>query len=154
MNSIFQDFLIELGKELDIPINIDNPKAITFLVDDILNIQIENNPIDGNIIIAAFVTRLTPGKFRENVLRETLKYNDIFERIGTFGYSDKENDLVLFDFLPFPEIKMDVFINYISSFIETSFKWKESIERGNAAPDDFLIAAAKPSKLSPLDLKP
>ncbi len=146
----FQEILWDLGEIIELPLHVDKQHACTILFDEKLPIQIEMDPYGNTLIIAAFVSELPPGSFRELVLKESLKANASYHSFGTFAYVEKNNMLVLHQFLLAKDLNGQKLAEFLELFIEEALLWQEAIASGQAAPRLYL----KPqiSSLSPLNL--
>jgi hypothetical protein len=126
----FDELLIELGKLLDIPLHADKHRACRLRVNDVLDVQIESSQSKDQLVIASFLAEIPPGKFRETVLKEALKANSVFPRLGTFAYFENTSQLVLFDFLPLHQLSGDALQTYLLQFIDKATLWKTGVETG------------------------
>lgn len=135
--------LSDLGKEINLPLSLDDTGSCSLIVDDKLIIQIE--PSQSQILIGSFVCQIPPGKYRENVFTNTLKANYLIPRVGTFAFNEMNAQLVLFEYLPVNISTLEL-KNFLVSFIEKAFIWKDSVENGNSAPTEFLREIEKIKK--------
>jgi hypothetical protein len=131
MLSLFEELIIDLGKELDIPLHSDDNNACVILIEETLSVQLELDDTQSKLLIASFLCEVSAGKYRENVLKCALKANDEKSEIGTFAYHEKSSQLTLFSYLQLEQISKDVLKEYLQHFIEKSMLWKDAIENGN-----------------------
>ena len=146
----FQELLWDLGEIMELPLHIDKNHACSILFEEKLPIQIEMDPYGEKVIIAAFLAELPPGRFRELVLKESLKVNRIYHPFGFFAYVEKNNMLILHQFLSVRELNGQKFAEFLEIFIEEAFTWQEAIASGQAAPRSYLTTHQGPSS-SPLN---
>ena len=139
----FQEIIWDLGEEIDVPLHVDTNNSCQIVIDEKLSIQLEVEERNEKLLIAAYVSEVPPGRFRENVLKETLKINALPNRLGTFGYIEKINMLVLFHFLPLETIKREKLADFLELFIQEASRWHSSILTGTPLPSEEL---EKPTK--------
>lgn len=94
-----------------------------------LKVQLEHESSLGRVLIACFPAEIPPGKLREDILKEALKANHSFDRLGNFAYSSKNNSLAYFAYVPDSE-SPEVFSEILLNFAETGKNWKAAIETG------------------------
>jgi hypothetical protein len=103
--------------------------------------------------MATFIAEVPPGKLRENILRDALKAHFPYPELGSFGYSERNNKLSLFHYIPLSGLTGEKCATLLASFIDKALKWKEAIEMGQTAA---LVpgGSTTTTPLSPLNLKP
>lgn len=129
----FEELLRELGNEYGISLHLDKLSACTLKVSDHLNIQLECDPHRENILAAAFICDLPPGKFREDILRDALKSNEPFPKNGTLSYSDRNNKLALFSRFPMTSLNGHKLAESINAFVEKANGWRIAVETGSTS---------------------
>ena len=151
MKSNFSQLLQELSDELDTPLEPDVMNACTILFEDILPVQLELNEQNRSITLAAIVTEIPPGKFRETVLSAGLKANNLFPRTGSFAYRDTTNELILFQDIPLEDLDGKKIYDYLCIFVDTAMTWRKSIDTGSITS---LIPKSKKGKdFDPFQIK-
>ncbi len=131
----FEELLAELGNALGVSLNADSNNSCTLLVDEKLKVQLEMQKEKDRLLMGARVGVVDPGRFRENVLIEALKENNLpYPQVGIFGYSPKNNQLALYDTLDLDDLTGEKLANYLSLFIGKSLEWKNALESGHSAP--------------------
>lgn len=133
----FEDIIKEIGKQVDMPLHVDIENTCSLLVDETLNIQIELDEKKESLLFASFISTVNPGKFRENVLLETLKANNFSFDYPVFSYNDKNNELTLFQYLHIDYLKIDIIMSHLAQFIEVAILWKNAIHAGQIPPQEF-----------------
>ncbi len=147
MKHRFQELIEELGTTLDIALHVDQLGACSMIFDEKLEVQIDKFG-EGDLLIAAFICPLPPGKFRENILLAALRANNhLYPRVGIFGYSERENQLALFQLIDMKDLTGDKIANALAEFVPAGLEWKNSIETKNAAPNE----KSDPGGSSPFD---
>ena len=89
----FAIILSELSELIDIPLHPDQNRSCSLNVNNTMHVQLQEEENKDRLLLGAFIGELPPGKFREKLLIETLKENNLFPRVGTFSYSPRNNQL-------------------------------------------------------------
>jgi hypothetical protein len=126
----FAILLDDLGTLIQVPLHPDHQRGCQLRVNEQLHVYLKEDENKDRILIATFIAEVPPGKFRENILKETLKENNLFPRVGTFAYSDRNNQLALFSFVHFPGLRGDTMADFLEIFLEKAFSWKTALETG------------------------
>lgn len=147
----FEDLLKELGVEYGIPLHPDRIGACKLKVNDQFHVQLECDPRQENLLVATFICDIPPGKFRENILKDSLKANAAPHEMGTLAYSDRNNKLALFHYLPLPDLNGHKLADFLAKFVEKAAQWKTGVETGNTAQ---LVAFSPKSSGGMFGLKP
>jgi len=147
----FQELLVSLGQQLGLPLHPDKTGACKLNIRNLFSIQLEYEPARERILIASFLSDIPPGKLRENVLRDALKANFPYPELGSFGYSERNNKLSLFLYVPLNGLTGPKLAALLAAFIEKATKWKEAIEQGQTAT---LVLGESSTGIKPFGLKP
>ncbi len=147
----FDQLLQDLAEKLDVDLNVDVNNSCMILVEDKLEVQLELDKMEENLLVLAFICKIPPGKFRENVLKEALKQNDKIDRLGDFAYSEMTNQLIHFKYLPLEIYNTDKILDFLAQFLDLSLLYKNAVESGYALPNE-LITEGDGSK-NPFGLK-
>ena len=102
----FESLLKELGEKINIT-NLESTSNnnITLTLKGKNNVILELHKTQPFLIITFDIAEIPASRFRENVLREALKFNGLNKvHTGIFAFSKKSQKLVLFDMLPLDEI--------------------------------------------------
>lgn len=150
MMDTFAQLLSDLGLLLDIPLSPDKRGACKLNIEDTIHIQLEPDANREKLLLFCFLSEIPPGKFRENVLRDALKTN-ADPALGTLGFSERNNQLVLFAYLNFYPLTAKELLDFLSLFIAKAQAWKQAIATGQTA---HLSPESIQKSLSPFDLKP
>lgn len=151
MMDIFAQLLSDLGLLLDIPLSLDKRGACKLHIEDALHLQLEPDTNREKLLLFCFLSEIPPGKFRENVLRDALKTNADPNTFGTFGFSERNNQLVLFAYLPFHPLTAKELLDFLHVFITKAQAWKQGIATGQTI---HLSPEPMQKTLSPFDIKP
>jgi hypothetical protein len=132
----FPDLIHELGEFIGEELKTDQNNACCLEINQTLKVQIELDGPGERILLISLITELPPGKFRENILKDSLKANYLAEeKTGTLSYVERENCLVLFHYLYTFSITKDILYENLMKFIERATAWHKAIESGRSSPD-------------------
>jgi hypothetical protein len=127
----FQQLLYDLGQIIDLPLYADQNQRCRLNINEDLDIQLEYDSSKERILFASFCCEVPPGKFRENVLKEALKANGVFPRIGSYGFSEQKNKLALFEYISVQHLSSEKFGDLLAQFIDRAQRTKKAVETGN-----------------------
>ena len=134
----FQELLWDLGELLELPLHVDKNHACRILIKKKLSIHMEMVEERDALLLAAFLAEIPPGRFRENVLRESLKVNATHHTFGTLAYIEKINTLVMHRYIPAATLTGEKLAEILEGFIVEADQWREAIQNGQAAPSEYL----------------
>jgi hypothetical protein len=126
----FQEFLNQLSPLVHVPLYADKKRAVRLTINHTVHIQIEDEEPKDRLLLATFVAEIPPGKYRENLLKEGLKANALYPRLGTFAYSERNNQLTMFEYFPYLGLTGPKLADSLAVFIEKTLLWRGAIERG------------------------
>lgn len=126
----FAIVLSELATLVDVPLHPDHNRCCAINVNSVMHVKLQEEENKERILIGAFIGELPPGRFREILLKETLKENNLFPRIGTFCYSPRNNQLAFFTYVPLPTLTGDILADIFETFLDRAFSWKTALETG------------------------
>lgn len=151
---IFEQLLEDLSKEMRIPLKVDANHSCLIRLKDAINVQLELNKGQDFLIIGTTLGELAPGKFRENVLREALKENNLPPpKVGLFAYSERKNALILFEKRHTQELNGQLIHELIKTIYEKAMLWKPLIDQGNVPQSSARAGGAPFSHASIFDTK-
>lgn len=150
MMDIFAQLLSDLGLLLDTPLSPDKRGACRLNIEDTLHVQLEPDANREKLLLWCFLAEIPPGKFRENILRDALKAN-VDTTAGTLGFSDRNNQMLLFSHLNFSSLHAKELFEFLHIFITKARAWQQAIATGQTID---LLPEPKQKSLSPFDLKP
>ncbi len=135
MTNSFEELLQSLGKVFHLALHTDRSNACSIRIHEHLVIQLQPDLSQENLWIFAKLIELPPGKFRENILRDTLKANALPDpRTGIFGYIAPTNHLALFQKYPLALLNGDNLAGFIGAFLEMADSWRHAIANGQSSP--------------------
>ncbi len=133
MTDRFEELLKELSALLGISLHPDHKGACKLVFNETLHVQLECDAALENLLIATFICDIPPGKFRENILKDALKANSPFPKIGTLAYSDRNNKLTLFTSLRLSNLTGVKLAEILSLFVDKANQWRTGVETGHTA---------------------
>jgi hypothetical protein len=136
----FEELLKELSVELGATLHPDRRGACKFKVNELIHIQLECDAHQENLLVAAFICDIPPGKFRENILKDALKSNGPFPKNGTLSFSERNNKLTLFSYLRLAPLTGRSLGEFLIKFIDKANNWRIGVETGHTA---HLVAPEK-----------
>jgi len=126
----FALLLADLGALIQVPLHPDHHRACCLSVNGELHVQLKEDTNKDRILVAAFIAETPAGKFRENIFKETLKENNLFPRIGSFSYSERNNQLAFFSYVYFEGLDGNKMADFLEKFFEKAFSWKTALQTG------------------------
>lgn len=128
----FDSLLKELGEKIGIP-NLEptsnNNLALSLKGTEVVLQQHKTEPF---VIISFEIAEIPSGRYRENILREALKFNGLNQlHAGIFAFSKKTQKLFIFDMLPLNDVSGDQVNTIMTSLGEKAAAWKEALNRGD-----------------------
>lgn len=130
----FEEILYDLGKEVGVDLYPDQNRICQINYQDTLHLQLQFDESRVRVLIATFICEVPPGKYREKLFKETLKSNGEYPRLGTFGYSEQNNMLTLFEYLPAAGLTGEKLFKTLEQFIEKSLLWQDAVVNGKPLP--------------------
>jgi hypothetical protein len=134
MTDRFSEILQELGKILGLSLKPDHSIACSIQLEP-LTIQLELDQYQENLILFSKIIELPPGRFRDNILTETLKANGLSDpRPGIFGYIAQTSHLCLYQTYPVAILNGERCAALLGSFFELGNSWYQAIQNGQSSP--------------------
>src|SRR5690242_10901666 len=125
MKDRFEEILSELGIECGQPLHPDSRGACKLFVNELMHVQIEYRQEIESLVLLTFICEIPPGKFRENVLKTALKVNHFSPEKSHLSYSDKNNQLALFQYFPMKTLTGKQLIGYLERFMKKAGDWRQ-----------------------------
>ena len=129
----FASLLKEIGEKIGIS-NLESTQNnnITLTLKGKNDVVLQQHKTEPYLIISFEITEIPAGRYRENILREGMKFNGLNQaHEGIFGFSKKAQKLFLFDMLPMNEISADQVNSIMHSLSERVTLWKDTTSRGD-----------------------
>ena len=130
----FSQILYDLGEVINATLHIDQNGVCQLNYKDELSVQLQYLEPKELLLIATFLHEVPPGKYREKLFNSCLIHNGEYPRIGTLGYSERNNQLTFFEFLPATELTGEKLFAFLQTFFENALSWKEAVETGKPLP--------------------
>jgi hypothetical protein len=131
----FETLIQQLGESLGIKLQVDRNHACAIKIHQKLTVQLQIDTAQEKLLLASLVYELPPGKFRENVLAEALKANNLPDpRTGILGYLSHNNYLTLHQRYLFASLDGKSLAMIVAGFIDYADLWREAIEKGQTSP--------------------
>ncbi|HEX4840456.1 MAG TPA: CesT family type III secretion system chaperone [Rhabdochlamydiaceae bacterium] len=140
----FAILLADLGALIQVPLHPDHHRACNLVINGELHVQLKEEDKD-RILVAAFISEIPAGKFREHILLETLKENTLFPRTGNFCYSERNNQLAMYAYVYFPGLDGDTMADFLEKFLEKAFSWKTALQTGQLPERGHTLQKTGPS---------
>ncbi|MEM8727224.1 MAG: CesT family type III secretion system chaperone [Chlamydiota bacterium] len=140
----FQQLLWDLGELIELPLHSDKNRACNLLLDENLEIQIQMDKNEENLLICAFLGEISPGKFRENVLKDALKVNGQYCPFGSLAFYERKNMLLLHQFLAAEKLNGETLVARLEAFIEEAEEWRQALANGATAPVKYHSFGSNP----------
>jgi len=126
----FEELLKELGDQYSIALHPDKLGACKLHIDNTLHVQLECDAHQENLLLATFICDIPPGKFRENILKDGLQANSNRAHGSVLAYSDKNNQLTLFQYLRLADLNGQKLADSLATFVERANLWRTGVETG------------------------
>jgi len=126
----FDDVIKYLEKDYELDISLDEKKTISIVIDEKITVQLETDESNTKLLIFSNIYTLDAGKYRENILFQSLKENDKYPYKLILGYLDQESALCAHNFIYLENLTEDTFIVFFSSFIDRAILIKNTLEKG------------------------
>ena len=127
----FESLIHDFGQLIEVPLHLDKLGCCLLNVDDTLKIQISHYDKRESLLIACPIAELPAGKLRENILRDALKANNEYPKVGNFSYSPKNNLLVLFVYIPERRASAPIVAKAFNEFAAKADSWRKAIDSGH-----------------------
>ncbi len=135
MTDRFTELIVGLGDFLGLPLFVDKHGACLLQVHGKARIQMQMDSSQTHLLIASAAIEIPPGKFRENVLKDGLKTNDLPDpRSAILGYLPLNNHLTLHQSLPIEILDAERLAAFFGAFMTEVESWIDAIQSGRTAP--------------------
>jgi hypothetical protein len=133
VTDMFGALLQELGSLLEATdLHPDRNNTCLIRLKSGLEIQLEIDRSGEFLILGADLGSVPPGKYRENLFRESLKANNLpYPLHGVLAYSRKSDHLVLFEKLYIKELNGEKIAAEITPFADKAMVWKNAVAQSD-----------------------
>lgn len=129
----FEDLIRELSFHMEVTLHPDSHQSclITFPQDE-LAIQIDLDTNADKILVGTQLGRITPGPYRERIFTQAMKANGTSQtQRGILAFSEKNDTLVLFQFLNINQLNGEKLYGFLQLFREHAKIWKKALSTGD-----------------------
>jgi hypothetical protein len=129
----FEDLIRELGAILGTSLLVDQHQSccLHFPLEEI-SAQIDLSANADQVLIGAQLGTVHAGSYREKIFLRAMSMNGMANIMrGTLAYSEKNNSLVLFYFLPLAFLNGERLFTFLQRFISYGKIWKNALGRGD-----------------------
>lgn len=129
----FEDVIRELSMIMQVDLRPDSHQAclITFPEDE-LGVQIDLDTHADKIVVGTQLGRINPGSYREHIFRTAMRVNGTSETPrGVLAFSEKNDTLVLFQFLKLAGLNGEKLHDFLQLFREHAKIWKKALSTGD-----------------------
>lgn len=130
----FEDLITEFGQQIGQTLTIDENRSCALRINDTFEVQIHHDVSHDRVMIASFLYEIPAGKVREECLKEALKANHPFPRIGTLSFLAATSTLVLHHFLPLTGLNGTKLSGVLVDFLDKALLWRNALASGKTAP--------------------
>ena len=145
----FEDVIRELGIIMNIELSLDSHLSclLSFPLDN-LHIQIELNTTADQILIGSQLGSILPGSYRKQIFLQAMRVNggSLIQR-GILAFSEKNDTLILFQFLPILGLNGEKLNQFIEIFKAHAKVWKEALEHGDIPKIEDDVSISEESKM-------
>ncbi len=134
MKELFEELIEGLGQAIGVSLKAIQGKSCTLLIEEKIKVHIEKRDRKEGYLLGSMLGSLPPGRYREEVLKNSLKENHISSKIGSLAYNAHNDQLVLFYFIEEDRIYPDELSQILTSFTKRALSWKESLEKNETGP--------------------
>lgn len=128
---LFEELLTQLSQTMGIPLKIDTHGTCLIALDKELQVYLEPDKDPHQLIIGIVLGRLSPGKLRENFMKAALQANNApYPNYGTFAYSRRTDQFVLFDRLYMDKAEGKMILDHLMAFADKAKLWKLALQTG------------------------
>jgi hypothetical protein len=129
----FEELIAQLAKILNIHLEAEKGMLCKLNIDGKFSVHLQYEESDDLLMMGCMIVEVPPGKFKENVLREALKVNDLLPRLGNMCFSEKGNKLAIYTHISFEGLDAEKFNDMMHNFIDYCYRWYNAVTSGNLA---------------------
>lgn len=131
----FQALLTELGRFLHLELHVDSVGACSLLFPSQIVIQLQFDSGQEKLFLFSKIGEIPPGKFRENILRESLKANAMRDPLpGILAYLYPTNSLVAYQSYPLFILNGERLSVFLVNFLSMVESWRTALLNGQTHP--------------------
>ncbi|MCC5832462.1 MAG: CesT family type III secretion system chaperone [Chlamydiales bacterium] len=127
----FEDLIRELGNEMNLDLHPDTHLSclLAFPAEE-LSVQIDLDSSGDQILVGSELGNVPPGAYREKIFLQAMRVNGgSLSPRGILAFSEKNNTLVLFQFLQLASLNGEKLHTFLEIFCQHAKVWKEALKR-------------------------
>lgn len=138
VRDIFETLLEETGQLLDVPrLHPDQNNSCLIKLKSGVQIQLELDRKADFLILAINIGTPQGGRYRENLLRQALKANDLLpKQQGVFAFSTKTEHLLLMDKLALKDLNGQKIAATVTALVKKAAIWSEALTHNDVPEID------------------
>lgn len=127
----FETLIKDLGNYMNLVLKPDANQSCRLEYTDGPSIQIDLDPTGENVLLGTQLGEIPPGIYRIRILKQALRVNGLstFPR-GFLAFSEKNNTLVLFQYLPLLTLTGETLFHFLQQFHMHAKIWLEALKKG------------------------
>lgn len=128
----FEDLIRELGNVMEVSLHVDaHQSCLLHFPTKNVSVQIDLDTRGDRILIGTQLGQVPPGTYREQMLFKAMQINGrLLIPHGILAYSEKNDALILFQFLLLPALNGVKIHHFLQGFTNHARVWNEAIQRG------------------------
>lgn len=147
MTDRFDQLLTNLGPLFGLTLHSDKVGACSIAINPHTQVQLQLDISQENLLLFSKIIEIPPGKFRENILKEALKFNGAIDPLpGILAYLPTSAQLCLYQAYPLSILNGERLAALLRSFLEVVEHWHHAIRNGQTSPH---FPSTDPMRLKP-----
>jgi len=131
----FEELLKELGQVFHMELSVDRSGACSILIPPQIVIQLQLDSGQEKLFLFCKIAEIPPGKYRENILMESLKANALPDPVpGILCFLAATNHLVLYQNYPLSILNGERLATFFSNFVQMASSWQKALLSGHSSP--------------------
>ncbi|MCP5469896.1 MAG: CesT family type III secretion system chaperone [Chlamydiales bacterium] len=129
----YEELIATLGNEIGVELHADERQTcrIEFPGDDVV-LQVDLDTRGDRIVVGSQLAEVPPGIYREQLLMHALRVNALPRKPkGILAFSEKNDALVLFQYLNFDMLDAQKLHNFLREFVNHARLWREALTKGD-----------------------
>lgn len=128
----FEELLKELGAKMGSALKPDNNQSCVLDFGEGVFVQIDLSSAADQILIGTRLGALMAGVYREKMLKAAAIANGEHQHMkGTLAFSEKRQELVLFQYLSLPQLTAEALYKFLLAFTHHAFVWVDAFKQGD-----------------------
>jgi len=147
----FRQILYDFGDLVAEELYIDDQGVCRLFLNEKFPLQLELDQSEEMLIMISSIAEVPPGKFREQVMKEAMKENELMRgKDGVLGYVLQRNMLTFHYQYPLEQVTGTFLADLLETLIPKIEAWYDALARGSAGPNPQTpIPKDKPPQFTP-----